>query len=126
MKDKFSEAIDKILSLKGEERNKLLYHAWINNNAGEYPESCLFNFIGPDYTYGCLTQIRLSGTGNYNRMRAFTPELTEEIAADERLPTAISDLYKMNKKELRKTLNLFAKYQRRKDVQAAQRGEVLE
>lgn len=76
------------------------------------PGSCLFQFCSPTGTItvvntikiGCLTTVK----AGYNP--AFTPELTEKIRADERIPSKPDDI-----KPTLEGLTPFAEYQREMD-----------
>lgn len=64
---------------------------------------CLFQVVGDCNNFGCLTQIKYYAQA----YKACTPELTEQIIADERIPN--SHLIKVT------DLPIFAEWQRRLD-----------
>lgn len=78
-------------------------------------EGCLFQFMTPSGSrnaltggaplFGCLTQIRNSAT-----FSAYTPELTDLIRADERIPKNPTEVC------TREQLEVFAEYQRLADA----------
>lgn len=68
---------------------------------------------------GCLTMIR----GGYG-FRAETPELTEAILADKRIPMNIDNLLNLRGDELRAALQPFAEWQRRLDKELGRTVEV--
>ena len=96
--DKYDEAIEYLTENPIE-----IADAW--GGPSKYPAGCLFNFCGIDdssHTYGCLTQVRAG------IMKAQTPELTAEIAADNRIPVHEYDITPAD-------LPVFAEWQRRLD-----------
>lgn len=82
-------------------------HAWYACYDDPHPAHCLFQYLTPtgeawkerskdqknDYNngceFGCLTQVRGS---TYNQYAAWTPELTERIKLDERLPKSAASV----------------------------------
>lgn len=84
--------------------------AWAHDTCGgEKLHSCLFDDCGiyrhsadTDMPCGCLTLVRCGS------MDAQTPELTDAIRADERLPLQVDDI-------TREHLPVFAEWQRRID-----------
>lgn len=99
-KDKYDEAIEYL-----NEHPDEIKFAWdLEWNGKIHPAACLFMYAGPDCSCGCLTQIRGSTCG----YRAVTPELTNRIRNDERLPDKLSLVTLEH-------LPLFAEYQREVD-----------
>ena len=80
-----------------------------------FSSGCLFNYAGDTKNsgIGCLTQIRKNEDGHVS-VNAETPELTEEIRKDKRIPK--------NPKYIRvKHLPVFAEWQRRLDKELPSR-----
>lgn len=76
--------------------------AWIDGGRDGHPSGPLFAYAGDAATCGCLTTVR--GCGQV----AATPELTDEIRSDERIPEYCADIRPEH-------LNVFAEWQRRLD-----------
>lgn len=88
--------------------------------------SCLFDscnaerFAPDESSCGCLTQVRLG------LWSAATPELTNEIAADESLPMCMHSFQRqawqaMDEAQRREALQPFARWQRRLDTEIPNR-----
>lgn len=104
MKDKYDIAIEYLTEYPEE-----ILDTW--NSPFNYPHGCLFQMVTPSGNYqtpewnsdqcGCLTQVK------YKSYPAWTPELTNEICNDERIPSSrnitVADL------------PVFAEWQRRLD-----------
>lgn len=101
MKDKYDEAVEYLT-----ENPKAIWHSW--GTPTSHPSGCLFQYVTPTgddgETYcGCLTLIR--GSSNF---KACTPELTEAIRADKRIPEKGDEITVEH-------LPIFAEWQRRID-----------
>jgi len=110
--DKYDEAIEWLVEHPDE-----LWPMWSGPSGGD--AGCLFEFCSaePDMSVvpngemcGCLVMIRESDTYS-----AWTPELTDEIRADDRLPRSFTDLKGLRGDALRAALQPFAEWQRRLD-----------
>jgi len=102
MPDKYDKAIDYLT-----ENPDQIWNSW--NEPHSYPQGCLFMYVSKtEHTannIGCLTTIRRNdGFGKV----ACTPELTEAIRADERIPKGARDIKVED-------LPVFAEWQRRLD-----------
>lgn len=108
--DKYDAAVEYLTA-----RPHQIQSAWIS--AWLDPDfeggGCLFGFIrpsrdrkvGPDgRSYGCLTQIR----NRPDWFCALTPEMTDQIVADDRIPTSDDQITV-------EMLPVFAEWQRKKD-----------
>ncbi len=124
-KDKYDEAIDWLVEHAGDEPSQygtaqvsVVHGVWCTpssyKNHHLNDAHCLFQFTGPNGSCGCLTQIR------NERMRGPTPELTEEIRADDRIPVSVNALADLRDDELRAALQPFAEWQRRLDREIRQ------
>lgn len=96
MKDKYDEAIEYLTKYPEE-----IAHAW----SGGHTAECLFDLAGrsSDGDYGCLTMIR-----GCDKWEAETPELTQQIRDDHRIP-------KWGHSITVADLPVFAEWQRRLD-----------
>ncbi len=111
--DKYDLAIEKLMGVPDEEFATAVENAWAwNHRDGPATHLPLFDSAGrtgdrydKDWTgeiCGCLTQVAEGFKG------AATPELTEAIRADKRLPKHVSHIR-------REHLPVFAQWQRRLD-----------
>lgn len=120
--DKYDEAIEWLVEHADDEtgiRDNVIQLAWDLDD--EFPMAlCLFQICSPSglgsstpqgKICGCLTQVRRTE----NTLDAWTPELTEAIRADERIPGRIEEISKLRDDELRAALQPFAEWQRRLD-----------
>lgn len=108
MPDKYDAAIAYL-----RERPEEIVDAWFYFPADQHPAHCLFAYCSPSgtndddtpdgYPCGCLTQVRASWS-----IKAWTPELTEAIRRDVRIPTREFDITVAD-------LEVFAEWQRRLD-----------
>ena len=110
-RDKYDVQIEKLLDYSAE----TLESAWLGGQG-------IFQFASPTGAprktkvgrCGCLTMIRGCATSV-----AWTPQLTEEIRADTRLPCNMThfkqDWVRWTRAERRKHLQVFAEWQRRLD-----------
>jgi len=117
--DKYDKAIEWLVANMDEASldhySSLVEKAW----DGEQDEAwCLFQNATPTggrpqcrSGCGCLTQIRRPE----NPLEAWTPELTAEIRADERIPFDVLGMKQLRGDELREALQVFAIWQRRLD-----------
>lgn len=107
MTDKYDEAIEYLATHPGEIR-AAWREASTEEGEQEHPAHCLFQgatkngHIDLDAGCGCLTQIRCGF------LKAETPELTEAIKSDMRIPASVLSV-KVNH------LPIFAEWQRRID-----------
>lgn len=121
-RDKYDEAIDWLVEHADDtqcEEGRIIA-AW--GAPGEEPGGCLFEYATPTNAdgfrhlphgdCGCLTLIRRLHGPQYV---AWTPQLTAEIRADDRLPRDIDDIADLRGDELRAALQPFAEWQRRLD-----------
>ena len=103
--DKYDKAIAYLIEHPSEVED-----AWNRASClGRHPHGCLFLHCNPrgfagSGSFGCLIQVK---AGTYP---AFTPELTEKIRADERIPSKPDDI-----KPTLEGLTPFAEYQREMD-----------
>ena len=119
--DKYDEAIEWLVANANDgerqEYGSVVEYAWDDD---EHSAHCLFQHAtvsGSHEEYGhsgfcgCLTQIRQAPFERF----AATEDLSDEIAADERIPKDIRTLQDRRGDELRAALQPFAEWQRRLD-----------
>lgn len=108
--DAYDEAV---ASLKGKDKVKIR-QIWGDHKI--HAAGILFGIVHPDRNidsnkYGCLTQIRQDAAAGYTCTEpwiGYTPELTEAISQDERIPTNIDTV---------DDYEVFAEWQRRIDIE---------
>ena len=107
--DKYDVAIGYLNAFPDEDFDDAVYRAWSKPRESGNTAGCLFQIAARPTFYsshtGCLTQIR-----TMEATIAETPELTEAIRADDRIPFGLDHI-------TRKSLHVFAEWQRRLDVE---------
>ena len=108
MPDKYDEAIAELMAVDERKWEREVLRAW--DAPSRDGVGCLFQFAGisgliSGRVCGCLTQIRAE-PGFY---AAATPDLTDAIAVDERLPSSPRDITPED-------LPVFAEWQRKIDA----------
>lgn len=122
-KDRFDEAVEMLVCLqaiaKRKQEGSVVKAAWLDPYG--HPQGILFRLAcpGPRLRFtpfgecGCLTTIRSRDDGQGNAPVAYTPELTEAIRNDDRLPRSIGCVEYLEGEELRRALTPFAEWQRK-------------
>lgn len=128
MSDKYDEAIEWLVEHADDEVDgvpSVIEAAWDFDEDAAEPAMCLFQICSPSgfacdtpsgKACGCLTQVRR----DENTLDAWTPSLTAEIRADERIPGNIRKIARLRGDKLRAALQPFAFWQRRLDREIRQ------